>query len=233
MSPSAIKTIMDFHALYCGGIAEEQRAAGVPDVDAVPPWARVSWLGHQVVKCPMDLWVYQEILWETRPDLLIETGTSGGGSAYFFATIMDSIGNGRILTVDVDSYPVLNSQHPRIGYLVGSSIDPVIIDRIHHAAKREKTVMVSLDSLHTYAHVAAELEAYASLVTVGQYLVVEDTGMGELGESPNATPPDHENAWANLAVREFLASHSGYTADVSREKHLLTSNHNGWIRRNN
>ncbi len=224
MRPSSAQTIREFHALYSGGLAAERRAEGVADIDAMPPWAETYWLGKQVVKCPMDLWVYQEILWECKPDVLIETGTSGSGSAYFFASIMDRIGHGRVVTVDIDEYPHLRSDHPRITYLVGSSIAPEIVSRMASAAQGK--VMVSLDSLHTYEYVRAELEAYARLVTPGQYLVVEDTGCANLGET--ATTGD----WCNRAVSEFLAANPSFAADLSRERHLLTSNGNGWIRRN-
>ena len=228
MTESAMKTIRDFHALYSGNLASELRASGVPEQDAMPPWAQVYWLGRQVVKQPNDLWTYQEILWETQPDVLIETGTSGSGSAFYFASIMDHIGHGRVITVDVQSYQNIASDHPRITYIIGSSIDPRIITRIQYQAKGK--VMVSLDSLHTYEHVACELEAYAPLVSVGQYLVVEDTGFG------SAEGPERSGSggyvWADGAVREFLARNENFTADVTREKHLSTSNHNGWLRRN-
>lgn len=231
MSAKSVQTILDFHALYCGGLAEEQRAAGVSHFEAMPPWAQTYWIGHQVVKCPMDLWVYQEIIWECKPDVIIETGTSGGGSAFFFATLLDFIGKGVVITVDTHSYPVLQVQHPRIRYLVGDSINPDIVNQIARQAVGHQ-VMVSLDSLHTYAHVTAELEAYAPLVSPGQYLVVEDTGLGSFGEKCDAEDPAEDGAWANLAVSRFLRAHSDdFEVDWTREKHLLTSNHGGWLKR--
>ena len=184
----------------------------------MPPWAETYWLGKQVVKCPMDLWVYQEIIWETRPDLIIETGTAGGGSAFFFATLLDIIGNGRVVTVDKDAYPELRVAHPRITYLTDDSTSGVCAARMAVAAK-DKRVMVSLDSLHTYEHVAAELAIYALLVTPGCYLVVEDTGWGQTED------------WACRAAAEFVANHPEFEVDQRREKHLLTSNRGGWLRR--
>ncbi len=193
----------------------------------MPPWAEVYWLGKQVVKCPMDLWVYQEIIFETQPEVLIETGTSGAGSAFFFATLFDLIGCGHVITVDKDCYPHLFREHPRITYLTGDSISEEIAEQMWATAAGKRT-MVSLDSLHTYAHVSAELALYGELVSPGCYLVVEDTGLGggSIGQSE----------WANRAAvgaaAEFLATHQGFTIDKSRERHLLTSNHDGWIRRN-
>ncbi len=179
------------------------------------PWTKVFWRGHQVAKCPLDLWVYQEIIEETKPELIIETGSSIGGSALFFATI----GRAWVLTVDKDAYPN-QPPHQRIRYVVGDSIDRQIIEAIRPRASRKRT-MVVLDSLHTYEHVAAELEAYGDLVSPGCYLVVEDTAVDE--------------SWgkraAGAAAREFVAAHTGFVVDTSREKHLLTLNPGGWIRR--
>lgn len=210
------ETIRAFHGLYSGGMAQSRRDAG--ESGAMPPWAETYWLGKQVVKCPMDLWVYQEIIWECKPDLIIETGTSGSGSAFFFATVMDQVGHGRVVTVDVDEYPHLRSNHHRISYLVGSSVESRVVAQIR--AQASGKVMVSLDSLHTYEHVKAELLAYGDLVSPGQYLVVEDTGWGAPGEQ-----------WACQAAAEFLQAHPHFVADSSREKHLLTSNHGGWLKR--
>lgn len=211
--------IGQFHGLYSGGLAQQKRDTG--DATAMPPWAETYWLGKQVVKCPMDLWVYQEILWETQPDVLLETGTSGAGSAFFFASIFDRIGKGRVVTVDIDCYPHLRVDHPRIKYITGSSIDPQIVAQMWSEA--EGRVMVSLDSLHTYEHVRAELKAYGSRVSPGCYLVVEDTGWGD----PGATG----TTWACDAAAEFLRERPEFVADEKCEKHLLTSNGGGWLKR--
>lgn len=188
----------------------------------MPPWAETYWLGKQVVKCPMDLWVYQEIIVETRPDLIIETGTSGAGSAYFFAKIFDLIGHGAVITVDKDTYPHLRVEHPRIEYLVGDSIGPEVVERMTARAAGCQT-MLSLDSLHTYPHVAAELAAYAPLVSPGHYCVVEDVFYAT-GEVRREDP-----AWGSVAVHEFHAAHPEFHRDLSRERHLMTSNI--WFRR--
>lgn len=184
------------------------------------PWTRTTWIGQGVAKCPLDLWVYQEILTETLPDLLIETGTSIGGSALFFASVFDILNRGHVITVDKDSYP--NQRvHPRITYLVGSSIDPEIVAIIQARAHGLK-VMVALDSLHTYTHVKAELAAYAGLVSPGCYLVVEDTNVDESWAKPAA----------HAAADEFVKDNPDYEVDIRREAHLLTFNPGGWIRRN-
>lgn len=213
---TAPEVIRQFHGLYSGGLAQQKRDSG--DAAAMPPWAETYWLGKQVVKCPMDLWVYQEILWETQPHVLLEAGTSGAGSAFFFASIFDRIGKGRVITVDTEYYPHLRVDHPRIKYITGSSVDPKIVAQMWSEA--EGRVMVSLDSLHTYEHVKAELKAYGPKVSPGCYLVVEDTGWGAPGEP-----------WASDAATEFLREHPEFVADEKCEKHLLTSNHGGWLKR--
>lgn len=221
------QTIEAFHALYSGGVAQKRRDAGEPN--AMPPWAEVYWMGKQVVKSPVDLWTYQEIIFETRPDIIVETGTSGGGSAWFFATLFDMmevkvIGLGlggclKIITVDKDFYPELCLPHPRIQYLTGDSTSEEIAAQIR-AACTGKRVMVSLDSLHTYEHVSKELALYGELVSPGCYLVVEDTGLG-----------GRQADWCSRAAAEFVDAHPNFEVDHSREKHMLTSNWNGWIKR--
>jgi cephalosporin hydroxylase len=182
-------------------------------VHTLGTWANTFWLGQQVVKCPLDLWVYQEILWETQPDLILETGSCIGGSAYFFATVFDMMAtDGRIVTVDKDPY-FNQPEHPRITWLIGDAVAPDIVEEMlsHQAPK----TMVVLDSLHTFDHVRAELEAYSPAVSGGCYLVVEDT-----------TQPE-----ARDAVDSFLEDHPLFEVDPSREKHLLTLNPGGWLRR--
>ena len=139
---------------------------------------RTRWLGATAVKNPLDLWVFQEIIWETRPDVIVETGTFKGGSAFFLASICDLIGSGEVISIDIrrvgDDYP----QHPRITYLGGrSATDPDVVSEIRRRAAG-KRAMVLLDSDHSQTHVEAELAAYAPLVAEGCYLVVEDTNIG-------------------------------------------------------
>lgn len=210
--------IARFHGLYGGGRAQALRDAGNPD--AMPPSNETSWLGHNVVKCPMDLWVYQEIIVETKPDVLLECGTSGGGSAFYFASLFDILGHGRVVTVDKDAYWHLWKSHPRITYLVGDSTSDEVMAEMRRAAAGKRT-MVSLDSLHTYAHVKRELDLYGPLVTPSCYLICEDTGLG--------THP--ENDWCWRSVSDFLQENPDFTADHAREKHLLSLNHGGWMRR--
>ena len=135
------------------------------------------WLGTHVYKCPSDLWVYQELLHMTRPDLIIETGTHSGGSALYMASLCDLMGAGRIVTIDVDPLDDL-PEHPRIKYVKGSSVAPEILEQVRAEASAANGVMVILDSDHSRDHVRAELREYAPLVSEGCYLIVEDTMAG-------------------------------------------------------
>jgi cephalosporin hydroxylase len=188
-------------------------------------WTDTQWLGVPVQKCPLDLWVYQELLGETRPGLIVETGTAAGGSALYLASICDLLGRGHIVTIDVAEAD--RPRHPRISYHHGSSTDPAIVERVRRmTAGAPSGVMVVLDSDHSAAHVAAELEAYAAFVTPGHYLIVEDTNV-------NGHPvlPEH-GAGPTEALEAFLAEHgAAFEVDRTREKFGLTFNPGGYLRR--
>ena len=203
-----------------------QRAAVARAHDAIyesEVWTRAWWLGAQALKNPLDLWVYQEILFETRPELIVETGTYRGGSALYLASICDLLGSGEVLTIDIepmrDDYP----QHPRITYLAGrSSTDRELLAEVRARAEGRRTLIV-LDSDHAQVHVEAELEAYAPLVPVGCYLIVEDSNIGQIREDLMPGPLE--------AVEAFLARTDEVEIDRQREKFLITFNPSGYLRR--
>jgi cephalosporin hydroxylase len=172
-----------------------------------------KWLGRPALKCPLDLWIYQEIVFRTRPDLIIETGTAAGGSALFLATVCDLLDNGRIVTIDIEKQK--RPRHDRITYLHGSSLDVNV--------KAEGRTMVILDSDHSKDHVLAELHKYAPLVSEGCYLIVEDT-------SVRLVLSDHGPGPAE-AVEEFLKGNREFEIDRDCEKFLLTFNPGGYLRR--
>jgi cephalosporin hydroxylase len=180
---------------------------------------RTYWLGVQTLKGPLDLWVYQEILHRTRPDLIVETGTWSGGSALYLATICDLLGGGEVVSIDVAERE--RPEHPRITYLTGSSVDPEIIETVRGRAAGR--TMVLLDSDHSEDHVLAELRAYADLVTPGCYLIVEDTAADQLSERFGPGP--------HAAVEEFLASDERFERDPDCEKFFFTFQPGGWLRR--
>ena len=183
-----------------------------------------TWLGKPVWKCPFDLWIYQEILFETRPDVIVECGTALGGSAFFYASVCDLLQNGRVVTIDVQRRPGL-VDHPRIRYLAGSSIDPEIVRQVRTHTAEAKRVMVVLDSNHAREHVFQELRLYGPLVTPGNYLVVEDSNINGHPVLPSFGPGPME------AVRQFLRESRDFVADPGREKFFVTYNPMGYLKR--
>lgn len=187
-------------------------------------WRNTYWRGVPVAKCPTDLWVYQELLVRLRPDLIVETGTFSGGSALFFGDVLDLVDGGEVVSIDLDDRTTYPS-HPRVSYLTGSSTAPDVVERVRALAAGRSTVLVVLDSDHRAAHVAAELDAYADLVTVGSYLVVEDTNVNGNPVVPSFGPGPAE------AVADFLRRRSDFEVDADCERFGLTFNPGGWLRR--
>jgi cephalosporin hydroxylase len=203
-------TVDAFHRLY---YAQLERT-----------WTQTYWMGTVVLKCPLDLWIYQEILYEVQPDLIVECGTYKGGSALFLASICDLMGHGEVVTIDIDPLPN-RPVHSRLHYLTGSSSSPEILQNVMNRALA-KTVLVILDSDHSCSHVLEELRSYRQMVTPGSYLIVEDTCINGHPLLPNFGPGPME------AVAAFLQEAPEYSADISREKLYLTFNPRGFLRRN-
>jgi cephalosporin hydroxylase len=208
------RAIVDaFHRLYFDGPAGEGRV-----------FHRTTWMGFPCLKCPLDLWIYQEILLEVRPALIVETGTYHGASALFLAQVLDALGGGEVVTIDVEPRSP-RPDHPRIRYVLGSSGDASVIESIFVDRPKGETCLVVLDSDHAKPHVSKELELLAPRVSPGSYLIVEDTNVNghpvllDFGAGPSE------------AVREFLARDSRFAADGSREKHLMTFNPGGYLKR--
>ena len=187
-------------------------------------WRNTSWMGHPILKCPLDLWLYQEILHRVRPAVVVETGTAFGASAHFLASMMDIIGEGRVITVDVEERPN-RPAHPRITYVTGSSVAPDIVARVRGLVGDASPVMVLLDSDHSRDHVLAELEAYSPLVTRGSYLVVEDTNLNGHPVEPEYGPGPME------AMERFLANNAAFAHDTAMDKFFLSFNPKGYLLR--
>jgi cephalosporin hydroxylase len=201
-----------FHRLYY----ERGEAGGT--------WKDTRFLGVSTWKCPLDLWVYQELLAELRPGLIVETGTAHGGSALYLATMCETLGAGEVVSVDIGEWPD-RPVHPRLTYVTASSTDPRVVEELAERAERAGTVLVVLDSDHSRDHVLAELRAYAPLVTPGSYLVVEDTNVNGHPVYEAFGPGPME------AVQDFLKERDDFEVDRSREKFLLTFNPGGWLRK--
>jgi cephalosporin hydroxylase len=181
-------------------------------------YSHLTWLGHPMWQPPLDLWTIQETISQVRPALLIETGSHRGGSALFYANLFDLMNHGRVVTVDVEKLHDIT--HPRIKFLLGSSVDDQIIAEIARAAD-VAPVMVILDSHHSEEHVAKEMEAYHRLVTPGSYLMVQD---GVIDVSGRSGPLK--------AIRDFLPRHPEFEVDQERcTRFLLTYHPMGWLKR--
>ena len=188
-------------------------------------WDNTTYLGRKLFKTPTDLWIMQELIYKTRPDLLIETGSYKGGSALYYAHVMDNIQHGMIATIDLHAIHDY-VDHPRINYLVGDSADPDMINVLKLIIEKHncKNIMVILDSDHSYEHVSQELELYHSLVSDSQYLIVEDTNVTlDIDESIGGS--------ARKAMDEFLLLHPEFESDRSCEKFLLTFNPCGYLKK--
>lgn len=200
-----------FHDLYYNGLPGEG-----------PIFQRTYWMGVPCLKCPLDMWVYQEIINEVRPDLIIETGTHWGGSALFMAHVLDLVGKGRVISIDIEELPRV--RHPRVEYVKGSSADESLL-RSRVNLRRGEKCMVVLDSDHTKSHVLRELQLLAPYVSVGGYLIVEDTNINGHPTFPSFGEGPRE------ATEEFLRAAPHFVVDEAREKFLMTFNPRGYLRR--
>lgn len=190
-------------------------------------FATTTWLQVPLVKTPADILVFQQIIAETRPELIVETGAYVGGSAMLFASVQEMLGiDGRVIAVDIDLSFVHDKvrEHPRIELIEGSSTDPEVVSRIRAAAEGKRT-MVDLDADHRAHHVLEELRLYSSLVSPNCYLVVEDSFFGGRPVRPDAVPGPSE------ALDAWFAEDPPFESDRWRERFLLTQNPRGYMRR--
>jgi len=191
-------------------------------------WANTFWLGVPVEKPPSDLWVYQEIICELRPDVIVETGTRFGGSALFMASVCEMLGHGRVVTIDVEdmaSSSTTRPTHDRLTYLSGSSTTRETIDQVRELVDGAPCVIVILDSDHSMTHVTDELRIYRDIVTVGSYLIVEDTQFNGHPILPDFGPGPME------ALELFLRSDPEFVPDRTREKFLFSFSPMGFLKR--
>ena len=184
--------------------------------------------GLPIIQYPQDIIAMQEILWRVRPDLVIETGIAHGGSLVFYASILELIGNGYVLGIDIDIRPhnkAAIEAHPmarRIQLLEGSSVVPDIVEKVRQAARGKRTLVV-LDSNHTHEHVRTELELYAPLVSVGSYCVVMDTVVEDMPSDAITDRPWFSGNSPKTAVFDYLKTHPEFAVDVEIDNKLLLS----------
>ena len=203
--------IAGFNRLYYKGLSGR-----------MPPFATHYWRGVRMLKCPMDVLIYQELVHYVRPDVIVETGVFHGGTTLFLADLCEVRGHGLVVGVDIDiatAAPIVR-EHPRTVLLQGSSVDPLIFENVRLLTEG-KRVLVFLDSNHEEPHVAAELALYSTLVQPGGYLVVEDTNLPLV--APDAAPGPA------AAVQKFLAKHPEWQPDLNSERGLVTFNPGGYL----
>ncbi len=197
-----------------------------------------SWLGLPVIQMPPDIVVMQEVIWEMRPQLVIETGIARGGSLVLYASILELIGEGAVLGIDLDirahNREAIET-HPlarRIRMVEGSSLDEAVLAEARRAADAVERVMVVLDSDHTHEHVLAELHAYGELVTVGQFLVVADTFVEDIPVQEHRQRPWGPGDNPATALRTWLDEAEGFEPDpFINAKLLLSASPGGYLRR--
>ena len=197
-----------------------------------------TWLGRPVIQLPQDLLAVQEIVWQTRPDLIVETGIAHGGSLVHSASLLELLGgDGLVVGVDVDIRAHNRREieaHPlarRIRLIEGASTDDAVVARVREHARGRPSVLVMLDSDHTHAHVLRELELYAPLVTRGSYLIVFDTLIEDLPAELFAGRRWGKGNNPKTAVWQFLKTCDRFEIDARMAgKLLLTCAPDGYLR---
>jgi cephalosporin hydroxylase len=258
LSPDLMKILIDTEAqtLVCN-YPEGERTLPLYSDDAFDllshHWIKIgwnqkypytfSWLGRPIIQLPEDVLRIQEVLWQVKPDVIIETGVAHGGSLVFYASLCEAIGRGRVIGIDIEIRPANRKAieaHPlakRITLIEGSSTAPEIVARARGLVKAGETCLVILDSNHTKAHVRAELDAYHALVTPGSYLIATDGVMQDLHDVPRG-----QNGWRTdnpaTAAREFAATHPEFVLgqppwqfNESTLRHNLTHWPDAYLRR--
>jgi cephalosporin hydroxylase len=184
---------------------------------------RTSWLGQKLANAPTDLFVYQEIIDELRPDWIIETGTGEGGRAAFLASICDLLDHGRVVSVGSGKFRN-PPPHPRISYVVGRSSDPQTLAQVRDIVG-DGSALVILGTRAGRHTTRAEFDAYKDFVAVGSYVIIEHTVLNGFPVDATHGPGPHE------AVRWILNHAPDFVADTEREKFALTFNSGGFLRR--
>ncbi len=200
-----------------------------------------SWMGVPIIQMPADVMATQEVIWNTKPDIIIETGVARGGSVLFMASLFETMGNGQVLGVDIDIRAhnrdaiESHSMSKRITLIEGGSVDESTLSAVRALIPKDARVMVVLDSDHSRDHVLAECRAYGPLVTEGCYLVVADTVIGHMDE--DTAPKKRSKIWYRgneplSALNDYLTETKEFEVDpVLNGKLVISSSPGGYLRR--
>jgi cephalosporin hydroxylase len=187
-----------------------------------------SWMGRPIIQFPQDIIAMQEIIWQVKPDLIIETGIAHGGSLIFYASMLELMGgDGHVLGIDIDirrPNRLAIEQHPmfkRIRMIQGSSVDQKVTKQVYEFAKGKEKILVALDSNHTHDHVLQELNLYSPVVTKDSYLVTFDTIIEDMPEDSFPDRPWGKGNNPKTAVRKFLETNHRFVVDKEIENKLL------------
>lgn len=193
--------------------AIQARILGKSQYCGIPAW-----------KCPLDFWVYQELIFERRPEVIIEIGNNQGGTLLAMAHLCDAIGDGRLVGVDIDHGPVHEAvrTHPRVLLVEGDACN--VFQEVHDFVPTGASTLIIEDSSHVFEQTLAVLSTYSELSRPGDYFIVED-GIIAHGLPAGATDGPYE------AVKAFLQDHPEFEQDRSRESFLITWNPGGYLRR--
>lgn len=198
-----------------------------------------TWLGLPIIQFPQDIIAMQEIIWQVKPDLIIEAGIARGGSIIFYASMLELIGkDGRVIGIDIDirRHNRINiEKHPlckRITLIEASSVDASTVQKVYKLSQGKRQIMVVLDSNHAYEHVSRELSYYSPLVTKGSYLVVFDTVIDDIPDEFCEDRPWGKGNSPKAAVREFLKNNDDFEIDKNiASKLLITVCPDGYLKK--
>lgn len=186
---------------------------------------RVTWMGLPAWKCILDAWIYQEILHEVRPEIVIEIGNAHGGSTLFLANMLDLLGHGQVIAVDID-HTQFQARHPRIHPVTGDSATGETVARVEELARGRRGLVIH-DGDHSREHVLADLRAYAKFVQPGGYFIVEDTIMDLFKAGDGLGSVNGPMG----GVEQFVQEDPRFQIDAEREKFVLTFNPHGFLKR--
>jgi cephalosporin hydroxylase len=197
-----------------------------------------AWLGRPIIQHPQDMAIIQELIWNIKPDLIIETGIAHGGSLILSASILELIGKGEVLGIDIDIRKHNRKEiekhrmFKRITLLEGSSIAPEILKKVKAFVKGKKKILVFLDSNHAHDHVLREMELYGPLVPKGSYMVVFDTIADYMPKGSIKDRPWDTISNPNTALKVFLKTHKEFEVDRTiDDKILISAAPGGYLRK--